>query len=116
MRVKRRIEIITVREQIYQRHQNTQFTSPPAVPDWCNGCQRHTQMLLPDLAATMSGITLRNLFRWIESGQIHFVETTEGNVLICLQSVMAQAIQLEREVVFSNGSCTATTTATNRSG
>ena len=77
--------------------------------------QAHTQLLPPDLAATISGLTLRTLFRWIESGQIHFVETTEGKVLLCLLSVTAHAIRVESEEVFSNGSCT-NTTANLRAG
>ena len=113
MKVKRRIEIITVREQTYRSPQPGPFTAPP--PSWCNGCQTATQLLSPDLAATISGLTLRTLFRWIESGHIHFVETPEGQVLICLPSLTANAIQVESEVVFSNGSCTSTNT-TYRAG
>lgn len=104
MKVKRRIEIITVREQTYQRHNTMQFSSTPSAPQWCDGCQTQRQMLDSEIAAMISGITLRTLFRWIESGQIHFVETLEGKVLICLQSVTAKATQLESEGVFSNGS------------
>lgn len=115
MKVKRRIEIITVQEQIYQRHSFKRSTPPPPLQVWCDGCKTYTQLLSPDLAATISGITLRTLFQWIESGQIHFVETPEGSVLICLPSVTANTSQVEREVVFSNGS-SSTKTAIKRSG
>lgn len=92
MKVKRRIEIITVREQTYQNLHREKFT-PPLRTAWCDGCQTHTQMLTPDLAAHISGITLRTLFQWIESGHIHFVETPEGSIFVCLESVTAHAIQ-----------------------
>jgi predicted site-specific integrase-resolvase len=49
-------------------------------------------MLPPETAATISGITLRTLFRWIESGHIHFVETPEGSLFVCLESLMAHAV------------------------
>ena len=95
MKVRRRVEIITVREQTYlssRRENITLHPSAQSVPS-CDRCQSPTQMLTPDLAATISGITLRTLFQWIESGQIHFVETPEGRVFVCLQSVTANAIQ-----------------------
>jgi hypothetical protein len=112
MKVKRRIEIVTVREQTYQ------FPAT-STRNWCHTCGTASQMLTPNVAALISGIHLRTLFRWIESGTIHFVETPEGNVFLCLDSVKAKANnsevqEAEREVVFSHGSCT--TTAIQRSG
>jgi hypothetical protein len=107
MKVKRRIEIVTVREQTYR------FPETSALR-WCSDCGTAAQMLTPDLAAILSDTHLRTLFRWIESGDIHFVETPEGNVFLCLDSVRAKAChsevqEAEREGVFSHGSCTTTT-------
>ena len=110
MKVKRRIEIVTVREQTYQ-------FSPTAALHWCDDCAATSQMLSPTLAATLTNISLRTLFRWIESGDIHFVETPDGKIFLCLASVQAQASNppsvsdafgAESEVVFSHGSCTTT--------
>ncbi len=84
MKVKRRIEIVTVREQTYR-------FSPTAALEWCDACGTTAQMLPPTLAATLSNLSLRTLFRWIESGDIHFVETPDGNIFLCLASVQAQA-------------------------
>ena len=108
MKVKRRIEIVTVREQTYR------FPETVAMI-WCHDCGTASQMLTPNVAAILSGINLRTLFRWIESGTIHFVETPEGNVFLCLDSVQAKACgsevqEAEREVVFSHGSCIPTAT------
>ncbi len=106
MRVKRRIEIVTVREQIYRLPETSAMR-------WCHDCCTSSQMLTPNLAAILSGINLRTLFRWIESGDIHFVETPVGNVFLCLGSVQAKAgnaevQEAESEVVNSHGSCTTT--------
>jgi hypothetical protein len=108
MKVKRRIEIVTVREQTYR-------LAEPSARRWCNDCGTAKQMLTPDLAALISGTHLRTLFRWIESGDIHFVETPEGNVFLCLDSVQAKVChsevqEAEREGVFSHGSCKTTAT------
>ncbi len=108
MKVKRRIEIVTVREQVYQS------SAMSAVP-WCHICGAAAQMLTPTVAALLTNINLRTLFRWIESGDIHFQETPEDNLFLCLDSVQAKAnssaVQwAEREVVISHGSCTTTTT------
>lgn len=105
MKVKRRIEIVTVREQTYE------FSKSSA---GCSLCGSSAQMLPTSLAAIQSGIPQRTLFRWIESGDIHFVETPEGNIYFCLASVQAKVSNsevqtAEREVVFSHGSCTTTT-------
>lgn len=103
MKVKRRIEIVMVREKTYQ------FSDLSALIG-CGFCGSSDQLLAPTLAANLSGISQRTLFRWIESGDIHFVETPEGNIFLCLDSVKARAIHAEREVVFSHGSCTTTGT------
>jgi hypothetical protein len=107
MKVTRRIEIVTVREQTFRAPATSAVV-------WCAGCGNTSHMITPNLAATLSGLNLRTLFRWIESGDIHFVETPEGNVLLCLNSVKAKAFPTESEVVFSHGSCTST--ANKRTG
>jgi hypothetical protein len=84
MKVKRRIEIVTVREQTYR-------FSPTSAQEWCGICGSTAPMLTPILAATLSHLSLRTLFRWIESGDIHFVETPDGDIFLCLASVQAQA-------------------------
>jgi hypothetical protein len=104
MKVKRRIEIVTVQEQTIQ----IPMTSAEI---WCVHCNTPNQMLTPNIAATLSGITLRTLFRWIESGDIHFVEMPEGSIFLCLDSIKAKICFVEvpgaeRKVVYTHGSCT----------
>ncbi|HEX4950714.1 MAG TPA: hypothetical protein VFZ34_28885 [Blastocatellia bacterium] len=101
MKVIRRIEIVAVREQTYRGSEAATMCVTV-----CGTCEASSAMVPPDLAASLSGLHLRTLFRWIESGDVHFVETPEGNVFLCLNSVQAKAKQTESEVVFSHGSCT----------
>jgi hypothetical protein len=59
---------------------------------WCSGCGKQVSMVTPDQAALISGASWRQVSGWIESASVHFVETPEGMVLICLDS-LSQWIQ-----------------------
>lgn len=40
-------------------------------------------MYLPEHAAAVSRTTPRDIYRRVESGELHFVETRDGELLIC---------------------------------
>jgi excisionase family DNA binding protein len=44
-------------------------------------------MIAPDEAATLAGISSRTVYRWVETQSIHFTETHDGLLLICLDSL-----------------------------
>lgn len=44
-------------------------------------------MLSPDEAAALTGVGARTIYRWVEAGLVHFAETAEGSLLICLNSL-----------------------------
>jgi excisionase family DNA binding protein len=46
-------------------------------------------MLMPHEAAINAGVSQRTIYRWIEDGRIHFVETTDGSLFVCLTSAFA---------------------------
>ena len=50
---------------------------------WCADCSRHVEMLSVDEAALFAQVNSRTIFRWAESGALHFSETPEGLMLIC---------------------------------
>lgn len=54
---------------------------------WCAECGDQVQMLTPDRAATITGLSPRHIYRWIEERRIHFSETSEGHLLICQSSL-----------------------------
>ena len=58
-----------------------------SVRAWCEGCGREVQMTTADEAASLAGVTTRTVYRWVEQGKIHFAETAEGRVLVCLNSL-----------------------------
>jgi hypothetical protein len=46
-------------------------------------------MVKPEEAARLSRVNLRTIFRWIEDGCVHFTETFNHGILICLASILA---------------------------
>ncbi|MBI3662385.1 MAG: hypothetical protein HY234_04970 [Acidobacteria bacterium] len=45
------------------------------------------QLVPAEEAARRSQLGLRQLFRLVEAGHVHFVKTSEGQLLICLDSL-----------------------------
>jgi hypothetical protein len=43
-------------------------------------------MLPVATAAAVTGFTPRMLYRWVEQETLHFIESTDGTVLLCAES------------------------------
>lgn len=86
MNRKRRTEITI------ERHQVTVVRGRQRpVRLWCPGCGSEAPMVRAEEAAALAGVSARTIYRWVEAGQIHYRETAEGEVLICLASLAAEA-------------------------
>ena len=57
-------------------------------PRSCSECGELARMVSVDEAASIAGSTARAIYRQVETGQIHFSETTDGLLLICLNSLL----------------------------
>lgn len=82
MLIKRRTTVHSV-----SRRLTTIRSGAKGIPEWCRECASQVQMLAPDEAAVIARVTSRTIFRWVEAGQIHFAETSDGLILICLNSL-----------------------------
>jgi hypothetical protein len=82
VRTKRRIEISLERNEflIISRTENP-------LTKWCESCSGAVPMITPDQAAVMAGVSWRTISHWVESGRIHFTETPDGLLLICINSL-----------------------------
>ena len=60
----------------------------------CDRCTEPSGMITPDEAAALCDVSTRTIYRWLESGVIHFSETAEEGLLICLSSLAATNISL----------------------
>jgi hypothetical protein len=58
---------------------------------WCPRCAATVTMLTPHQAASVAGVGTRDIFRWLESDRLHFIETTSLSPLVCLESLPSGA-------------------------
>ena len=70
---------------------NRPFVSPQ---QRCDRCTEPSGMITPDEAAALCEVSTRTVYRWLETGTIHFSETAEKGLLICLSSLAATNISL----------------------
>lgn len=61
----------------------------------CHLCEGKIPMLTSAEAAQFAGITSRQIFRLVETGQLHFRETPDGLLLICFDSLSKQKEKIQ---------------------
>ena len=80
---KRRIEITAeTHEVVVIRHGRT------PVSGCCNLCGNLPVMVRAEEAAILAGISWREVCRRVEAGAVHFNESPDGLLLICLNSLL----------------------------
>ncbi|HMV86756.1 MAG TPA: hypothetical protein PLD20_24175 [Blastocatellia bacterium] len=53
----------------------------------CHNCSAIVRMATPEHASLLTRISAREIYRRAENGELHFTETPEGMLLICLASL-----------------------------
>jgi hypothetical protein len=53
----------------------------------CPECSAEVRLISPEGAARLSGVRVREIYRRVEAGRAHFIETGEGMVFICIESL-----------------------------
>jgi hypothetical protein len=83
MRKKRRTEIVVEREQVLviKRLDNRESRR-------CVECGGQTEMVSVDEGAVLTCLSARAIYRRVEAGQLHFIETEEGLLLVCVHSLL----------------------------
>jgi len=61
----------------------------------CLQCKARVEMVTPEQAVTLTNIRSRAIYAMVEDGQVHFIETNQGFLLICLFSLRQQLRFLE---------------------
>ena len=46
-------------------------------------------MVTPENAAAITARSVRTIYRWVEAGEVHFIEEP-GGVLICISSLLSK--------------------------
>ncbi|HZS04304.1 MAG TPA: hypothetical protein VFD58_05665 [Blastocatellia bacterium] len=85
MRRKRRTEITVETEQVVVIRRAAEPISL-----WCAGCAAAVTMVTPAEAAIITGSSLRAVCREVEADRLHFTETADGLLLICLNSLLTE--------------------------
>lgn len=53
----------------------------------CPNCETGENMIIAEQTASVSGFSRREIYRMVEESLLHFVETEEGILYICLKSL-----------------------------
>jgi len=57
---------------------------------WCSECGRETQTMTMEEAIPFATISRANFSDWVNAGRVHFTETAEGRLSICVNSLRRQ--------------------------
>lgn len=50
---------------------------------FCPDCAEEVEMVSADVAARVAGLSEREVFRLVESGELHHAEAPDGRLLVC---------------------------------
>jgi len=53
---------------------------------WCTACTEQSQMITPVEAAVLARVAHARFYRWIETEKLHFTETPDGLLHVCLNA------------------------------
>jgi hypothetical protein len=83
---RRREERIEIHERLIVR------TASGSFPALCEACSAGDGILLsPEQASAVTGIAIRLIYRWVEAGTIHYRETANGKLSVCVKTLLAAA-------------------------
>ena len=87
MKRKKRMEIVVEREQVLVIRK-----LDGGAPQYCPTCGNQSQMVSVDEAASIAHMPARAIYRQVESRQAHFMETADGQLLICINPLLKSAM------------------------
>jgi hypothetical protein len=75
-----------------ERHETLVIWRPRHEPrPLCPECGEVETMVKPEEASAIAGVSLRVVFRWVEAALVHFIETPDGRVYVCANSLPLSA-------------------------
>ena len=57
--------------------------------DWCVECCQRVKLVTADEAAVLTEVSLRTICKRVEANTLHFTETADGRLFICLNSLIS---------------------------
>ncbi|HKS91869.1 MAG TPA: hypothetical protein VJQ83_08065 [Tepidiformaceae bacterium] len=64
---------------------------------WCPSCRRQVDMVTPEQAGRIAGVSTRTIYRWVEAEAVHFIEDC-GHPLICVPGLFHRTAASEAGV------------------
>lgn len=55
----------------------------------CARCAGTSGMLTPEMVAALCRVSARQVCEWVEADKVHGLQTVEGSLLVCLDSLLA---------------------------
>ena len=66
-----------------------------SLPALCSACAAGDAiMVAPDYAAAVANVPVRTIYRWVETGAIHYQEAGTGSLTVCVKSLLTTASQV----------------------
>jgi excisionase family DNA binding protein len=84
MRRRRRTEITVETERVMVIRQRRGIGQA-----WCAACAQYVTMLTAEEVAAVTEVSRRTVYALVEAGRIHFSESPDGALFICLNSLTA---------------------------
>ena len=81
-------------------------TASGSLPALCVECSTGDAIMIPpEQAAALAHVPMRTIYRWVETGVIHYKESPNGSLIVCVKSLPAtgnQVIGAEDEIISTN--------------
>jgi hypothetical protein len=86
MRRKKKTTIVTFES----RERMTIRRGEQRVVAWCERCSAEVLMVSTNEAASLTGTNARSIFRGVEAGELHFLESETGELMVCSESLRGE--------------------------
>jgi hypothetical protein len=60
-------------------------------------------MVAPEQAAAMAQTPVRMIYRWVETGEIHYKEVHGGSLMVCVKSILRQLTSPANRTITDHG-------------
>jgi hypothetical protein len=66
-----------------------------SMPALCWECAAGDAIMVPpEQAAVLAQVSVRMIYRWVETGTIHYRESSTGSIIVCVKSLPATSDQV----------------------
>ncbi len=88
---------ITRRTRITVETERRLILKPPRISSesWCADCEAQVTRVTPETAATLMNLSRRTIYQSLETRRLHFTESAEGCVAVCLNSLLTFKLHCE---------------------